>query len=238
MRFFLPTLVLWVAYWSALSTALLFFSSPILYFSMPDLFCNLLFSVSFLPRLLSSSLSLFSHPSRFWLYSLLIYTDKKSDALTRHSCFTKAGNINTHFFPIDRNGTSIFSPAYNIPVSAGYNAPLLITIRPNNNITEPGKHTRTWPHKQYTIDRLLCFTEQTHRENCNWNYSENGSNTHRKRERGLRKTDNLFLAPSKWPILILQALCGISSHWGSCWPYLCANDHCLCHGPTVGLALQ
>lgn len=79
---------------------------------------------------------------------------------------------------------SIFSCAYNISVSSSYSAPLLITIRPNNNTMEPVKHAHTWAHKQYTIDRLLCFTEQTHKENCKWNHSENGSNTHRKREGG------------------------------------------------------
>lgn len=134
----------------------------------------------------------------------------EKEALICYSCFTKAGNINTHFFPIDRHGTSIFSSAYNISVSASYNAPLLITIRPNNNIMEPVKHTHTWAHKQCAIDRLLCFIEQTHRENCKWNHSKNGSNTHRKKREGWER-HNLFWAQPNWPLHTLQAVCSISS---------------------------
>ena len=54
---------------------------------------------------------------------------------------------------------SIFSCAYNISVSSGYNAPLPITIRPNNNIMEPVKHTHTLGHTNNT-PLTDCFVSQ------------------------------------------------------------------------------
>lgn len=62
---------------------------------------------------------------------------------------------------------SIFSRAYNISVSSGYNAPLPITIRPNNNIMESVKpHARTLGHTNNTL-LTDCFVSQNkHRGNC------------------------------------------------------------------------
>lgn len=54
---------------------------------------------------------------------------------------------------------SIFSCAYNISVSSGYRAPLLITIGPNNNIMEPVKNTHTLGHTNNT-PLTDCFVSQ------------------------------------------------------------------------------
>lgn len=110
---------------------------PILHFSISVATCF----PSLFSHLLSSVLSFYSHSLRL-RFSHCATTQARKRRLC-YSCSTKAGNINTHFFPIDRCGISIFSSAHNISVSAGYNTVLLITIRPNNNIMESVKHTHT-----------------------------------------------------------------------------------------------
>lgn len=124
----------------SLQAIFLFFSLPILHFSS-DPFCSLLFSPLFFPSSFIIPV-LFSHPSRScYIHSTTVQTRKRCSDLLQ--LFHKSRKCIYTFLPHDRYGTSIFSRAYNISVSAGYNAPLLITIRPNNNIMEPVKHTHS-----------------------------------------------------------------------------------------------
>lgn len=197
----------------SLQTISCFFS--ISHLSLSDL---PLFFFSFLPFSFIIPVLFSPIPPDLALFTQQLYRQEK-DALTLYGSFTKAGNINTHFFPIDQRGTSIFCSAHNISVSASYNAPLLITIRPNNNITEPVKHTNTHTqgHTDNTplTDRFV--SQNKHIERIVSEIIARMDRTHRNREGVLRKTDNLFWAQPNWPIHIPQALCGISSHWGSCW---------------------
>ena len=109
---------------------------------------------------------------------------------------------------------SIFSCAYNISVSSGYNTPLLMTIRPNNNIMESVKrHAHTLGHTNNTL-LTDCFVSQ---------------NKHIEREGRERQIICSGLSQIG-PIHIRRALCGISSQLRK---LLClsprANGHCLSH---------
>lgn len=114
----------------------LFFSLPVLHFSS-DLFVASCFPSLFLPS--SFIIAVLFFPPR----ASRSCTDNKKRCSDSLQLFHKSRKYKYTFLPIDRYGTSIFSCAYNISVSASHNAPLEITIRPNNNIMEPVKHTHT-----------------------------------------------------------------------------------------------
>lgn len=127
---------------------------------------------------------------------------------------------------------SIFSCAYNISVSSGYNTPLLMTIRPNNNIMESVKrHAHTLGHTNNTL-LTDCFVSQNkHIEGIVSEIIARMDRTHTGGEREGRERQIICSGLSQiGPIHIRRALCGISSQLRK---LLClsprANGHCLSH---------
>lgn len=138
---------------------------------------------------------------------------------------TKEGNINTHFSPNDWYGSSKFSSAYNISVSAHYNAALPMTIRPNNNIMESVKHTLGHTNNIPLTD---CFVSQNkHIGRIVIEIIAKMDQKRTERKKRAEKRPDLFLAQSNWAIHRLYTLCGISSCWGNSWSEPCANGLCL-----------